>query len=102
MMAQALRGGFAWVGSASLKEGIVSSNRRSGGMGCFSATALALVVIFIPVIGHIILTVMILGDDLSAGEKILWLIVVWIFWIIGPFMYLLLGQRRNRLFGQMA
>jgi hypothetical protein len=45
---------------------------------------------------------MILGDDLSAGEKLLWLIVVWVFWVIGPFLYLLLGQRRNRLLGQMA
>lgn len=77
-------------------------NRRSGGMGCFSATALTLVLIFIPIIGHIILTAMILGDDLSAGEKVLWLVVVWVFWVIGPFLYLLLGQRRNRLFSQMA
>ena len=77
-------------------------NRRSGGLGCFSATILTLVIIFIPIIGHIILTAMILGDDLSAGEKVLWLVVVWVFWVIGPFLYLLLGQRRNRLFSQMA
>ena len=80
----------------------MSYNRRSGGMGCFSATILALVVIFVPIIGHIILTAMILGDDLSSGEKLLWLLVVWVFWVIGPFLYLLLGQRRNRLFGQLA
>jgi hypothetical protein len=77
-------------------------NPRSGGMGCLTATILALVIIFIPIVGHIILTVMILGDDLSGGEKILWLIVVWVFWFIGPFLYLLLGQRRNRLFSQLA
>ncbi|HEY8324293.1 MAG: PLD nuclease N-terminal domain-containing protein [Ktedonobacterales bacterium] len=77
-------------------------NPRSGGMGCLTATALALVIIFIPIVGHIILTVMILGDDLSSGEKVLWLIVVWVFWFIGPFLYLLLGQRRNRLFSQLA
>lgn len=60
---------------------------------------LALVLIFLPIVGHIILTVLILGDDLSASEKLLWLVVVWIFWFIGPFLYLLLGQRRHRLLG---
>ncbi len=60
---------------------------------------LALVLIFLPIVGHLILTVLILSDDLSASEKLLWLIVVWIFWFIGPFLYLLLGQRRNRLLG---
>jgi hypothetical protein len=58
---------------------------------------LALLVIFFPLVGHVILTVMILGDDLTTSEKLLWLVVVWLFWFIGPFLYLLLGQRRNRL-----
>ncbi len=76
--------------------------RDEGGIGCLAATVLAFVIIFIPVVGHIILTFMILADDLSAGEKVLWLVVVWVFWFIGPFLYLLLGQRRNRLFSARA
>lgn len=62
---------------------------------------LALVVIFFPLVGHVILTAMILGDDLTATEKLLWLIVVWVFWFIGPFLYLLLGQRRHRLLARL-
>lgn len=64
--------------------------------------ALILVTIFVPVIGHIILTVMILNDYMSTTEKIIWLIAVWVFWWVGPFLYLLVGQRRNRLFGGHA
>jgi hypothetical protein len=45
---------------------------------------LALVVIFFPLVGHVI-----------------WLIVVWVFWFIGPFLYLLLGQRRHRLLARL-
>ncbi len=80
----------------------MASNSRDGGMGCFTALILSLVIIFIPVIGHIVVTVMILSDDLSTGEKVLWLVVAWVFWFIGPFLYLLLGQKRNRLFSQLA
>lgn len=72
------------------------------GRGFLATGCLALIVILIPVLGHIILTVMILNDDLSGSEKLLWLIVVWVFWFIGPFLYLLLGQRRDRLFGARA
>lgn len=60
---------------------------------------LALVLILVPVVGHIILTVLIIGDNLSASEKLLWLIVVWAVPFLGAFLYLLLGQRRNRLLG---
>jgi hypothetical protein len=77
------------------------ASSRTGGMGCFTALILALIIIFVPVIGHIVLTVMILGDDLSGGEKLLWLVVVWVFWFIGPFLYLLVGQRRNRVFSRL-
>jgi Phospholipase_D-nuclease N-terminal len=59
---------------------------------------LALVVIFVPILGHIILTPIILSDDLPTSHKIAWLLIVWILWGVGPFLYLLLGQRRNRLF----
>jgi len=59
---------------------------------------LALLVILVPLAGHLVLTVMILRDDLSPARKLLWLLVVWLVWFVGPFLYLLLGQRRNRLF----
>jgi hypothetical protein len=83
--------------SALTEEVLMATYQRESGMGCLLAALLALVIIFVPVIGHIILTVMILADDLSSGEKVLWLVVVWLFWFIGPFLYLLVGQRRNRL-----
>lgn len=59
---------------------------------------LALVVIFVPILGHLILTPIILSDDMPTSHKAGWLLIVWIFWGVGPFLYLLLGQRRNRLF----
>jgi hypothetical protein len=61
--------------------------------------ALILVTVFLPLVGHIILTAMILTDDLSLFEKIVWLVVVWVAWFIGPLAYLLVGQRKNRLLG---
>ena len=55
-----------------------------------------LVVVLVPIVGHIILTVIILGDDLSFGEEVLWLLVVWILLVPWPAADLLIGQRRNR------
>jgi hypothetical protein len=55
------------------------------------------VCLFVPLVGHIFLTVMIIGDDLSTTEKLLWLLLVWLVPVAGPLLYLLLGQRRNRL-----
>ncbi|GEM_PF-6565177 len=63
---------------------------------------LALVSILIPVIGHLILTVYILRDDLSTFEKVAWLVIIWLVWWVGPLIYLVVGQRRNRLFGGHA
>lgn len=62
-------------------------------------TLVAIVCIFLPVVGHIILTVMIVRDELSVGHKIVWLLAVWLVPFVGPFLYLLVGQRRHRLFG---
>lgn len=73
-------------------------SNSSGDRGCLLTALLAAVCIFVPIVGHIILTVMILGDDLSGGEKLLWGLLVWLVPIAGPLLYLLLGQRRNRLF----
>jgi hypothetical protein len=58
---------------------------------------LALLVVFVPVLGHIILTVIILRDELPLWQKVAWIVVIWLVWWVGPFLYLLLGQRRNRL-----
>jgi len=60
---------------------------------------LILVSVFLPIVGHIILSVIILDDDLTLFEKIVWLVVIWLVWFAGPLIYLLVGQRKNRLFG---
>jgi phospholipase D-like protein len=75
---------------------------NNGGRGCLATGCLTLILIFVPLVGHIILTLMILGDDLSASEKFLWLVVIWLIPFLGPFLYLLLGQRRDRVFGPRA
>ncbi len=76
-----------------------TTGRTSSNRGCLTNLILALVIIFVPIVGHIVVTVMILDDDISGFAKIAWLIVVWIFWFIGPFLYLLIGQKRDRIFG---
>ncbi len=63
---------------------------------------LILVSIFLPIVGHVILSAFILTDDLSVLEKVVWLVVIWVAWFIGPLAYLLVGQRKNRLFGGHA
>jgi hypothetical protein len=77
-----------------------TTRRATAGNGSALATGcLILTLIFIPLVGHLILTVMILDDDLTLAEKLLWLAVVWFIWFLGPFLYLLFGQRKNRLLG---
>jgi hypothetical protein len=78
----------------------------SGNRGCLMNSLLFLVIILVPLIGHIIVSVMILEDDHSLLGKVLWLLVVWLMPIpvvIGPLLYLLLGQKTRRsrvMFGQ--
>jgi hypothetical protein len=67
--------------------------------GCLYTTVVTLVIVFLPVIGHIICTVYVLGDDLTASEKLIWLLLIWLVPFLGPLLYLLVGQRRNRIFG---
>lgn len=64
--------------------------------------ALILICVLLPIVGHIVLTGFIATDYMSRTEKVIWLIVVWVLWGIGPLIYLLVGQRRNRLFGGHA
>ncbi len=75
----------------------VSSYSQSNDLGCLLTTLIVAVCLFVPLVGHIFLTVMIIGDNLSTTEKLLWLLLVWLVPVAGPLLYLLLGQRRNRL-----
>jgi hypothetical protein len=60
-----------------------------------------LVIVFVPVVGHIIETIMVLEDDHSLAGKALWLAVIWLIPFLGPLLYLLFGQHRRRvMFGQ--
>jgi hypothetical protein len=75
--------------------------------GCFFNTVMFLVIVFVPVLGHIIATLMVLDDDHSGVGKVLWLLVIWLmppFVVLGPLLYLIFGQRprqRGRvMFGQ--
>jgi hypothetical protein len=65
----------------------------------FVTIVLILVSLFLPLVGHILLTVMIARDFMSFPEKVIWVIAVWALPVFGPLLYLLVGQRSNRLFG---
>jgi hypothetical protein len=65
----------------------------SGERGCLMNSLLFLIIVFLPIIGHIIETVMIIEDDHSLGGKLIWLVVIWALPFIGPLLYLLFGQR---------
>jgi hypothetical protein len=77
----------------------VSSQVDTRTRNIFINIIVSIVCIFVPFVGHIILTFMIANDYMTMGQKIIWLIVVWAIPVIGPFLYLLVGQRRHRLFG---
>ena len=73
--------------------------------GCFANSLLFLVIVLVPVIGHIIETVMVFEDEHSPVGTILWLLVIWSTPFIGPLLYLLFGQRTRRgriMFGQAS
>jgi hypothetical protein len=77
---------------------VASPPPTSGRVGCLSLLA-AIIIILIPIVGDIACTVFILGDDLSAAGKVLWILAVWFLPWVGRLLYLLVGQRRNRLLG---
>lgn len=68
----------------------------SGDRGCLANSLLFLVIVFLPVIGQIILTVMVFEDEHSVLGSILWLLIIWAIPFLGPLMYLLFGQRMGR------
>lgn len=73
----------------------------SGNRGCIFNTFLFLVIVFVPILGHIIATIMVLEDDHSATGAALWLALIWLVPFLGPFLFLLFGQRRRQvMFGQ--
>jgi phospholipase D-like protein len=64
--------------------------------GCTSLL-LAGIIILVPLVGDIACTVFIISDDLTTAEKVLWLAAVWLLPWAGRLLYLLIGQRSNRL-----
>jgi hypothetical protein len=68
----------------------------SGSRGCLVNSLVFLVIVFVPIVGHILATVMALDDDRSFVGKLLWIAIIWLLppWVIlGPLLYLLFGQR---------
>ena len=57
----------------------------SGNRGCIFNSIMFLVIVFVPVVGHIIETIMVLEDDHSLAGKALWLAVIWLIPFLGPF-----------------
>lgn len=79
----------------------------SANRGCLFNSLLFLIIVFVPLVGHIIETVMVIEDDHSVAGKILWLAIIWLMpipVIVGPLLYLLFGQKRtNRVaFGRAS
>lgn len=67
--------------------------------GCFFNTVLFLVIILVPLLGHLLATLMALDDEHSPAGKILWIAIIWFTppWVVlGPLLYLLFGQRPRR------
>jgi uncharacterized BrkB/YihY/UPF0761 family membrane protein len=96
-MARARRGQVDEFAKEAWRVSTYSRSNSSNDLGCLLTTLIVAVCLFVPLVGHIFLTVMIIGDDLSSTEKLLWLLLVWLVPVAGPLLYLLLGQRRNRL-----
>ena len=73
----------------------------SGNRGCIFNSILFLIIDFVPLLGHIIATIMVFEDDHSLAGSVLWLAAIWLIPFLGTFLYLLFGQRRRRvMFGQ--
>lgn len=76
----------------------------SGNRGCLVNSLLFLVIVFLPIVGHIIETILVFEDDHTVVGTILWLVLIWGVPFIGPLLYLLFGQRAPRrgrvMFGQ--
>ncbi len=72
-----------------------------GNRGCLFNSILFLIIVFVPLLGHIIATIMVFEEDHSFAGTVLWLAVIWLIPFLGIFLYLVFGQRRRRvMFGQ--
>jgi hypothetical protein len=73
----------------------------SANRGCFFNTCLFLVIVLLPLVGHIICTVMIVEDKHPPLGMLFWLLLIWLVPFIGPLCYLLFGQKKSHVyFGQ--
>ena len=73
----------------------------SGNRGCLFNSILFLIIVFVPLLGHIIATIMVFEDNHSLAGTVLWLAAIWLIPFLGIFLYLVFGQRRRRvMFGQ--
>jgi phospholipase D-like protein len=73
----------------------------SGNGGCLFNSILFLVIVFVPLLGHVIATIMVFEDDHSLAGTVLWLAAIWLIPFLGSFLYLVFGQRQRRvMFGQ--
>jgi len=70
----------------------------SGNRGCLFNSLLFLIIVFIPLVGHVIETVMVLQDNHTGLGMLGWLLVIWLIPFIGPLLYLLFGQRQTRVY----
>jgi len=59
----------------------------------FGKFLLLLVAAFVPLIGQIVLSVLILKEARSRLSTILWIVVVWLVPNLGPLAYVLFGQQ---------
>ena len=66
------------------------------------AIVLFIVLLLLPIVGQIVATVYIVGDSWSWLVKIVLLLMVWSVPIIGPFVYFLILQKRNRVFPSLV
>lgn len=62
------------------------------------AIVLFIVLLLLPIVGQIVATVYIVGDSWNWLVKIVLLLMVWSVPIVGPFVYFLILQKRNRVF----
>jgi hypothetical protein len=67
----------------------------AGGHHRIAITCLHLVALFIPILGQIIATITLIGDDLSPVSRILWLAIIWLFPFPGPLLYEFFSQQRR-------
>jgi hypothetical protein len=75
----------------------------TGDRGCFFNSLLFLVIVFVPLVGQIIETVMVLQDQHSPLGMLFWLLIIWLVPFVGPFLYLLFGQKKSRVhFGKAS